>query len=273
MSYRIAAFISVILCFPVTLLALHAPERAKVEVQIIDQHGNAFPVYHAGLEQTGKTRRAYLEAINGSNYAIRVRNRTGQRVGLVIAVDGRNIISGSKSSLTRHERMYILGPWETASYEGWRASSSRINQFYFTEAEDSYAGAFKDHSAMGVIAVAVFEEKHRPRPEPRYSAPGKSKGNAMPGEREAVADSAEAGRILKKESRQAGTGYGEEKYSHARLVHFSPKRSATEKLFLKYEWRSSLCQLGVLNCLQREPNRFWPEKLSQRGFAPPPPGR
>jgi hypothetical protein len=42
-----------------------------------------------GKESTGK----------GENYSIVIRNNTPERIGVVIAVDGRNIITGEKSFL------------------------------------------------------------------------------------------------------------------------------------------------------------------------------
>ena len=53
--------------------------------------------------------RSYLEAERGARYEVRVRNTGGERLGLVIAVDGRNIINGKQSDLARGEPMYVLG--------------------------------------------------------------------------------------------------------------------------------------------------------------------
>jgi hypothetical protein len=87
-------------------------------------------------------------------------------VGLVIAVDGRNIISGKQSWLRNDERMYILGPYGRGEFKGWRTSLDSINRFYFTEVADSYAAAFRDESAMGVIAVAVYPESNARTADP-----------------------------------------------------------------------------------------------------------
>src|SRR5688572_10083461 len=73
--------------------------------------------------------RSYLEAERGARYEVRVRNTGGERLGLVIAVDGRNIINGKKSDLARGEPMYVLGGWDTQSYAGWRANLDAINEF------------------------------------------------------------------------------------------------------------------------------------------------
>ena len=110
------------------------------------------------------TLRSYLQAEKGARYQVRVRNTTGERLGLVIAVDGRNIINGAKSELARAEPMYVLDAWDTQNYAGWRANLDAINEFYFTDWSDSYAEAFGDRSARGVIAVAVYGEVAPPRP-------------------------------------------------------------------------------------------------------------
>ncbi len=203
--------------------------------------------------------RAYIQANQNERYRLRVTNNSGQRVGLVIAVDGRNIISGARSDLRNSERMYILEPNETGSYEGWRSGQNRTNRFFFTDAGSSYAAAWGDNSAMGVIAMAVYPEKWRPPPPPiAYS----DRMAAAPAMAPAPAPAA----------REAGTGYGESTWSPSHSVDFDPAGSPMEKLFLKYEWRETLCQKHILpECRVPPPpphNRFWPDN---GGFAPPPP--
>ena len=92
-----------------------------------------------------------------------MRNTTGERLGLVIAVDGRNIINGGKSDLRAPSPCTCSMP-RTQDYAGWRANLDAINEFYFTDWSDSYAEAFGDRSARGVIAVAVYGEVAPPRP-------------------------------------------------------------------------------------------------------------
>ena len=240
-----------------------------VSVEIVTDRGRVLPVYPL-RHSSNKGYRAYLEAVRGRNYEIRIHNRTGRRVGLVIAVDGRNIISGRKSDLISSEQMYILGPHEHGSFEGWRTSPEKVHRFYFTEAGDSYAGAWGDYSAMGVIAVAVFPEKtwYRPFPlEQKKIKPGRSRteaGEASP----APALERSAG-VVEDSSSRPGTGFGNELYSRARRVHFDPVTVASSRYFFKYEWRDTLCNKGVIDCGRRTPNRFWPD---DGVFAPFPPG-
>jgi hypothetical protein len=135
---------------------------APVTVEIVGSDGRVFQ--EIPVPARDGALRSYLEAQKGARYQVRVRNQSGERLGLVIAVDGRNIINGRKSELARGEPMYVLDAWSTQDYAGWRASLEAINEFYFTDWSDSYAEAFGDRSARGVIAVAVYREVAPPRP-------------------------------------------------------------------------------------------------------------
>src|SRR5688572_33439649 len=142
-----------------------------VTVEIVDRNGAAFEQFPTRTRKGSDAYRAYLQAEPDARYRIRVRNGTGERIAVVIAVDGRNIISGARSELARSEPMYVLSPFENAEYSGWRTSLSDVHEFYFTDWQDSYAEAFGDRSAKGVIAVAVYREKERKRDirQPQYS--------------------------------------------------------------------------------------------------------
>jgi hypothetical protein len=84
-----------------------------------------------------------------------------------------------------------------------------------------------------------------------------------------------AAKAMEKRESAAGTGYGETTYSPSVTVSFEPLPNAIEKVFLKYEWRDTLCKKGIASACQIPPpqqqNRFWPDNNS--GYAPPPPHR
>ena len=251
-----------------TAIAHIYPHSGDVTVEIVTDDGRVLPFYSL-QHSAGHSFRAYLEAVRGKNYGIRIHNRTGRRVGLVIAVDGRNIISGRKSNLTSSEQMYILGPYKRGHFEGWRTSTDKVHRFYFTEAGDSYAGAWGDYSAMGVIAVAVYPEKTWYRPfslEQKQMKPGR--GRTAKAEEAAPAPAQSAG-VLEDSSSRPGTGFGNELHSHARRVHFDPVTVASSRYFYKYEWHETLCNKGIIDCGHHSPNRFWPDDGE---FAPFPPG-
>ncbi len=223
-----------------------------IDITIVGEYGQRLPLYqtHGGY----RVNKAYLQALRGQHYAIEVRNNTHKRVGFVIAVDGRNVITGRASYLKSNEKMYVLNPYQVSTIRGWRSSGNTINRFYFSDEIDSYAAAFGDHSAMGVIAVAAFNEQ-RPSHPPHNIA---NKNGKQPQARGAA-------------NAQAGTGWGEVEHSPTRQVRFVAKSHPFAKHLIKYEWHQSLCDKGIIDChihqlSKGRKNRLW----DTDGYAPPP---
>ena len=135
----------------------------EVGVRIVSDAGGEYTKYRTYPRVRHEGRYFYVEAVKSEKYSIEVTNRSERQIGVVIAVDGRNIISGNKSDLKNNERMYIISPYTTNTFEGWRTGMDRTNRFYFTGQSDSYAEkVFSDGSAMGTIAMAVYREKLPP---------------------------------------------------------------------------------------------------------------
>ena len=153
LKYSVFALLA---CATVGITASEALVADQISVEVVADDGRVFARYDLESYSQRRLLRAYLEAERQRNYGIRVRNHTAGRIGVVIAVDGRNIISGQKSDLLAGEAMYVLGAYEQATYEGWRTSDSNVQRFIFTDADNSYAEAWGDRSAMGVIAVSAF---------------------------------------------------------------------------------------------------------------------
>jgi hypothetical protein len=238
-----------------------AHRSQDVEIEIVSDRGTAFitvPFKDYGERGTQVIKR-YLEAREGENYRIIIRNNTPYRVGAVIAVDGRNIISGKQSYLKRNESMYIVDPYQRQDYAGWRTDEDTVHRFLFTRAGESYSvRTFGDDSAMGVIAVSLFREKQRP---PVLRNRERREGATVPG---APAE------MESKASRddRAGTGFGGGMHSPTVEVEFSPERRPFKKVLVKYEWHEVLCRKGILACHDRDRNRLWDD---DGGFAPFPP--
>jgi hypothetical protein len=248
--------LSMVLAVPLIALS-HVGKTTVVDVRIVSDRGGEFAKHRAYPRVRQEGSFFYVEAIKGDRYSIEVTNRSGRRIAAVIAVDGRNIINGAKSDLKRDEPMYVIGPFESNTFEGWRTGMDRTNRFYFTEPSDSYAEkVFADASAMGTIALAVYAEKV-PEIHPFSQRPGRMKepaANAAPstGLESRCTDSAE-----QKKDKEAGTGFGETTHSPSYIVAFQPESLPAEKIVLKYEWRSELCRKGILHCGPK--NRFWPD--------------
>ena len=237
-------------------------EAARIEV--VSESGNALLSIPHKDSWKSHTRiiRKYLEAKKGENYGIVIHNMTPYRIGVVIAVDGRNIISGKKSDLKNSEEMYLVNAYDNVRCDGWRTANDTVHKFYFTDTADSYAmRTFEDSSAMGVIAVAVYREKELPRPlyegkRQKSSPPAPSAGSLANGKSEAARDES------------AGTGFGDEQYSPVIKVAFEPESHPVQKTLIKYEWREVLCRKGILQCQKEPRNRLWDEE----NYAPYPPG-
>jgi hypothetical protein len=234
--------------------------RGEVSIEIASERGNTFlSIPHKDYWKGGTyIIKQYLEARRGENYGICIRNMTPERIGVVIAVDGRNIISGKKSDLKNSEAMYIVNSYGHGRYDGWRTAGDRVHKFYFTDMADSYAmRTFSDSSAMGVIAVAVYREKERPQPLYEHKRQMETPaGPSAPGKAGAARDES------------AGTGCGDEHYSPTVRVAFEPEQRPVQKTLVKYEWREVLCRKGILNCRVEARNRLWDEDE----YAPYPPG-
>lgn len=233
--------------------------NSPVLIDVVDDQGRHLKQYPTD-SRGYNTQRAYLEAVKGKRYQVRIRNTSNRRIGVVVAVDGRNILNGKKSYLRSNEKMYVLDPYETANYKGWRSAKNRVNRFYFTSAGDSYSNAWGDRSALGVIVIAVFQEKQR-----QYYR-GKHR-NSFNSEAAPSASNRASGE-------STGTGYGRGEYSPSVNVHFVANKNPSNKYFYKYEWKNTLCKRGIINCnrYQKKPrnnNRFWHD--NDNGYAPPPP--
>lgn len=240
----------------------------------------------------------YFQAFQGRNYALQLRNNTGRRIGVLIAVDGLNVVNGERSSLSNHEPMYVLDPWENATIKGWRTSLSQVRRFVFVDEERSYAERTgQANGDMGWIRVLSFNEvrplawapwnqpkvrENESRPynynderrergdEPRAQAEG---APAAPS-RELARD--QAGRVGKSEPQanwsapapesNPGTGWGERKWDPVQQTEFVAERNATDRITLRYEYASGLRALGIN---LRKPRTFEREN-GEMGFAQPP---
>jgi hypothetical protein len=228
--------------------------------------------------------RCYVEARRGGRYSVALANRTGERLGVVLTVDGLNAISGERD--TGRGRMYVLDPGQRTAVRGWRTSLREVRQFTFVDEQASYAArSGKATEKMGWIEIAVHRERRPyvrsvPRrelpPPPEPAADDEARGRAG---REAAPLSeppaaAEAAPAPARESAGAGaypgTGWGERAHDPAVLVTFDPETAPAERITLRYEYRPSLVALGVLPRPLPARDRLWEREHAEPGFAQPP---
>jgi hypothetical protein len=262
-------------------------QAVRVQVRV---DGSAATLY---ASPTGDSRR-YFEAFAGRNYSLVVTNTTGQRLGVLIAVDGLNVVSGERSRLSPDEQMYVLGPWESATIQGWRTSLRDVRRFVFVDEQHSYASRTgQANGDMGWIRVLSFREQQA------WFAPRRIASREMDGGRDERGDAlkdqpsreeprAQAGApaapapLAKGEAKSTlgfmqdrntqestpGTGWGDRRSDPVQLVDFTPQRAATDQLVLRYEYASGLRALGIYRRSVRD--RVRERDRGELGFAQPP---
>ena len=233
--------------------------------------------------------RYYLEAGRGARYAVRLANRTGERLGVLLSVDGLNAISGEPSPAGYRSagRMYVLHPWDDTLVQGWRTSLDEVRRFTFVEEERSYAvRSGKAGPRLGWIEVAVYRER-RPvaRPWPYWPYPPddgrpygepREEGGREPEAKDDGASSARDGIAGRAPAPPAtapaypGTGWGPRAEDPVRVVSFDPEASPSERITLRYEYAPALRALGILPRPWWTRDRLRERERGEEGFARPP---
>jgi len=250
--------------YPHTLPVSGGPFPGNVSVEIVSDSGAEYlTIPHRSFQRDGlQVIKKYLEAKKGESYCVVIRNASPERIGVVVAVDGRNIISGKRSELSSAEDMYVINAYEQVRLTGWRTDQDTVHRFLFTSTAESYSRrAFNDTSSMGVIAVAVFRDQDRPKP-----MPGMLKKENAPAPASESAARGKASGAMRDEA--AGTGFGDAQYAPTTRVEFRAEQLPVQKTLVKYEWREVLCKKGILQCEQEPANRLWDDTA----YAPFPPG-
>jgi hypothetical protein len=196
----------------------------------------------------------YVVGTPGNEYAVRVRNCTGQRVLAVVSVDGVNVVTGETAA--PDQAGYVIEPYGYVNIQGWRKDLDRTAAFYFSDPADSYATRTGRPDNLGVIGVALFREKMRLAVA---SPEGKMTDEA------AAREAAAAPRM----ESSLGTGHGRREHSRVERVAFERSSDTPDqRIAIRYERREALVSMGVLPRTPRwsEPDPF-PATL---GFVPDP---
>lgn len=95
---------------------------------------------------------------DGEHYSIYVKNRTAERIEVVLSVDGLDVLDGKSASHSK--RGYVVAPHGTIEIEGFRRSYESVAAFRFGSVASSYAARSTGSTRnVGVIGAAVFREK------------------------------------------------------------------------------------------------------------------
>jgi hypothetical protein len=238
------------------------------------------------LEEYAARGRYYVEALEGSEYELRIRNPLGERVAVALAVDGMNTIDARRSSAWEASK-WVIGPYQTITISGWQMSSSRARHFYFTTERDSYGAKIGQTANLGVISAVFFRERQpigvvtpprHPRPYDDDRMEGgenkrRSDAPSTQGREGAAAKSAEA-RPPVPNDESAATGIGRNVRNDVRWMNMDLLPRSFAEVTIRYEYRDALVRLGIIP-------RYYPRQdalrrrerstgFEERGFSPEP---
>jgi hypothetical protein len=227
----------------------------------------------------------YIEARNGSEYELVLKNNTAKRVKFVLSVDGLSVLDGEPAGID--SKGYIVNAFQTANITGWLKNDNEVARFVFWDKENSYSNKTgKGNGNTGVIGALVFEEfvydyKLRPFPKwyeetiwhdgPRYQTHGcwgnstTTSGDVLRG----MADTASIGSVhdgvacsdttltsatQDTNPQEAGTGHGRLEEFNTTSVSFTERDADNPdaKMVLYYDNSKGLEKRGIV--LKYKPN-------------------
>ncbi|MGI9068636.1 MAG: hypothetical protein ACR2HX_19815 [Pyrinomonadaceae bacterium] len=249
----------------------------RFEVQIL-VNGRPLDEYYA----RGKS---YVEAIEGAEYEVRIRNPLPFRVAVALSVDGLNTIDARRTTAWNASK-WVIDPYGSISITGWQMSSERARRFYFTSERDSYGAKLGQTSNLGVVSVVFFRERRPiavpvtppPRPRPPYEEDGR---------RDSSPPAPTAGSSSDRSAKQkqgeiapmpddgyAATGIGRSVHNDVRWINLELESRPAAEVMIRYEYYSALARLGIVPRTYTRPDtlrrREGATGFEDRRFSPEP---
>jgi hypothetical protein len=253
--------------------ALAVGSLAQVEIVDRDSGAALSPHYYHG--------EYWVAGRPGARYAIRIKNRADGRILAVTSVDGVNVLSGETAAFAQQGYVFDLG--QQYEITGWRKSRAEVAAFTFTDATRSYAELTGRPANVGVIGVALFQERwtappaisSAPAPAPTAgarapAAPSAGSNTAQSILRGLLGNRADGGAAA---APKLGTGHGERENSPVELVNFERRQSEPNELVrIRYDSLENLIARGVIRRPAADATRPEPFPAEGVGFVPDPPG-
>jgi len=224
------------------------------------------------LEEYAARGRTYVEALEGREYELRVRNPYPYRVAVALSVDGLNTIDARHTSAFAASK-WVIEPYGSIEISGWQVSTSRARHFYFTTERDSYGAKLGQTANLGVIAAVFFRERQPipvritppkdPRPIRPYERDGADSGrgeNAPSDRAEARTKSAPS---IDDES--AATGIGRSVGNDVWFVNMDLESRPMSEVSIRYEFYQGLVRLGIFPRPYQRPDTLR-RREAARGF-------
>lgn len=277
----LASFLVAILLGTGTVFLLRHANAASVPNTSQDRVAKSYPNFEVDVLVNGRPLqeyyargRTYIEALQGAEYELRLRNPSSDRVAVALSVDGLNTIDARHTAAWNASK-WVIEPYQTITISGWQMSSERARRFYFTNERDSYGAKLGQTANLGVISAVFYREhrrvvppypisRNRDRSEPQQS--GRSQDAPASKSREGAAESRAVAPVPDDE--YAATGIGRNVRNDVRWVDMDLDSRAAGEVTIRYEYYSALLRLGVVPRQQsREPLQ---RREDSRGFSPEP---
>jgi hypothetical protein len=229
----------------------------------LQSHGYSLEILVDGkpLKEYAARGTTYIEARKSAEYSIRLRNHTGRRIAIALAVDGLNTIN-AKTTTAKKASKWVLGPYEAVTIDGWQTGADTARKFFFTTEDKSYGSWLGRTDDLGVIEAVVFREQRPKISELRRRSDRSDKAAPAPqsaGESESTLS-----------DDLAATGIGREVDNRVVRVRFNSEHKAAANLRIRYEYRQQLVELDVLPDCNRLDRREHARGFEDFEFAPDP---
>lgn len=221
------------------------PSSQSVELEILVD-GRPLDEYYA-------KGRAYIEAVQGAEYEVQLRNPFPYRVAVALSVDGLNSIDARRTSAWSASK-WVIEPYQTMQVDGWQMSSTRARKFYFTTERDSYAAKLGQASNLGVISAVFFRESP---PVPRaLTSPSQPRSRDKDGAgRRSDMPSARAETQVQEKTQApspgandeyAATGIGRSVTNEVQWIRMELEPHPVAEITIRYEYYPALVRLGIV---------------------------
>jgi hypothetical protein len=267
-------------------------DAGPVDLKVVDRDtGQTLRVWrHDG--------RMFVAGEPGARYSLRVSNHTDGRVLVALSVDGVNILTGETASYD--QRGYVFDAHESYDLTGWRKSNTQVAAFAFAPLRQSYAARTGRPGDVGVIGMAVFEERiaipepEAPTIEPQWrdgmgrgaadsagaqalrrAMPAPASPAAAPPSAAVTADRKASGGLASRPDERLGTAHGAREWSVVNTTTFERSTPYPQSVRqIEYDTYANLVACGVIPSPRREDHRPRPFPLNPdgEGYVPDPPG-
>lgn len=103
----------------------------------------------------------FVEGRTNSNYELRIRNNSPERILAIPSVDGLSVIDGKPAGA--ESQGYVLEPYQTLNIPGWKVDKDTAAKFQFGSSTGSYSNRTgRGKKNVGVIGLMVFRPKYIP---------------------------------------------------------------------------------------------------------------